>query len=233
MKKILSLAMMIAMIAMLSVSVFATGENIAPSATVNAPFCSSWESAASINDGAYPESSGDASGSYVHYGSWGSAQDNYETVSYTWNSEVTVDSVGLFFWFNTANREEWLAGGGIDFPASYTIQYWNGTEYVDVANASGLGIEHDTMNVTTFDAVTTTSIQITMVKLADSEITEDTEFPYFGLGIFEFEVYAAGETAVDGGATEETPIAPQTGFATVILATAAVLSGSYIASKKH
>ena len=224
MKKILSAIMVIAMIAMFSVSVFAAGENLALTATINAPLCSSWESAAAINDGAYPEGSFSADG-YTHYGSWGSAVDNYETVSYSWDSEVTVDSIGLYFWRDTADRPSWVANGGINYPAAYTVQYWNGTEYVDVANASGLGVDGDVMNVTTFDAVTTTSIQITMEKLTADEIGEGIDFASRGLGIYEFEVYAA-----EGDAGED---APQTGFATAALAVVAVLSGAYIVTKKH
>ncbi len=222
MKKILVMIMAVAMIAMMSVSVFAAGENIAPSATINAPLCSSWEVAAGINDGTYPAATFDQVP--PHYGSWGSAVDNFETVGYTWDEEVTIDSIGLFFWRDTADRATWLASGGINLPASYTVQYWNGEAYVDVTNAEGLGIAEDTMNVTTFDAVTTTSIQITMAKFtADEEAGANAGYASSGLGIYEFEVYAAG-------ADEN---APQTGFATVALAVAAVLSGAYIASKKR
>lgn len=209
MKKILSAIVVIAMIAMLSVSVFAADENLATTATVNAPFCSGWENAAAINDGAYPEGSFSADG-YTHYGSWGSATDNYETLSYSWDSEVTVDSIGLYFWRDTADRPSWVANGGINYPAAYTVQYWNGTEYVDVTGVVGGGVDEDVMNQTFFDEVTTTSLQFTLIKFTADEDAEHGFSAYAeytgdgteagapqdpstrGMGLFEIEVYASG-----------------------------------------
>ena len=233
MKKILVIAMAVAMIAVMSVCTFAA-ENIAADATVDVPFCAGWETPAAINDGSYGETSFEPDGSvHKHYGSWGSCTENTETLSYTWESEVTIDSIGLFFWRDSPDRDTWLANGGIWLPASYTIQYWNGTEYVDVANASGLAVAEDVMNVTTFDAVTTTSIQLTMKKVTDAELETVTDFAPHGLGITEWEVYAsAGEDGGEGGEGDIVP-APQTGFVTVALAIVALGSGAYIVSKKH
>lgn len=184
-------------------------KSIAPTASVvNAPYCSSWESWAGLNDGDVPKLTNGGSG--AHYGSWSMAQTS-ETISYEWDEAVTVDGIGLFFWHDTASREVWLSSGGINSPASYTVQYLNEDgEYVDVTNGSGYEVLDDTMNQTFFDAVTTTSIQITMYKFtADEdaqygfsayadydgeETAEDapTDPSTRGLGLFEFEVYAAG-----------------------------------------
>ncbi len=239
MKKILSLSIILAMLAVLSVSVFAAaGDNVAPNATVEAPLCSSWEHPEAVNDGVVPTASSEANaGDAVRYGSWGMAETNYETIAYTWDSEVTVDSVGIFFAIDVESREAWFESSGLHIPASYTIQYWNGTEYVDVTNGSGYGIELDTMNVTTFDEVTTTSIQITMVKCSDEELealiaatgaTTEEFIGYYGLGVYEIEVYETGETEP----TEETK-APQTGVAIIALAIATLASGAYVVSKKR
>ena len=42
------------------------------------------------------------------------------------------------------------------------LQYWDGKEFVPVANASGLGVAGDQFNVTTFDEVTTSKLRLEM-----------------------------------------------------------------------
>lgn len=187
--------------------------SIATRATVNAPFCASWETPGSINDGMWPEATFLGSSGGTAYGSWSMAGTT-ETISYEWDEAVTVDGIGLFFWRDKDTREYWLENGGICGPAAYTIQYLdeNG-EYVDVTNGEGYGVDEDVMNKTFFDAVTTTSIQVTLIKFTDAEAGTygfenyqsyvdgggDTtaegapQDPSIrGMGLFEFEVYAAG-----------------------------------------
>ncbi|WP_135557748.1 hypothetical protein [Paenibacillus cymbidii] len=43
--------------------------------------------------------------------------------------------------------------GGIDLPASYTIQYWNGSAWTNVATPLGLGLLANQYNATTFTPV--------------------------------------------------------------------------------
>lgn len=221
MKKILVITLAVLMLISLSIPAFAAdGDNLATTATVSAPFCSSWESSAALNDAVVPSASDEATAGAegaARYGSWGSAYSNYETISYSWEEAVTVDSVGIFFGYNVT-REDFVTSGGLHIPASYTVQYWNGTEFVDVTNGNGYGVSPDVLNVTTFDAVTTYAIQITFCKLTETECASeslaaevaniqawyDTEYPdeglvatvddalaYRGLGIYEVEVYEA------------------------------------------
>ena len=230
MKKIIAIAVAVLVLSTLSVSVFAAeDDNLALSATVNAPYCSTWENPAALNDGVIPSASDEATAAgegVARYGSWGGAYSNYETVAYEWAEAVTVDSIGVFFGYNVTH-DDWVISGGLQIPTSYTVQYWNGSEYVDVTNGNGYGVAADVLNVTTFDAVTTTSVQITFCKLTDAELSSDamiaeianiqawydTEYPeeglvataddalgYRGIGLYEIEVY---EASAEGGENNE------------------------------
>lgn len=275
MKKLLSISVTLIMLALLSVSAFAaTGDNLAPSATVTAPYVSAWENPAALNDGIKPtksdEATATAEGVTVRYGSWAGAFSNYETIAYTWETAVTVDSVGIFFAINVSH-DTWVAEGGLYAPSSYTIQYWNGTEYVDVTGGTGYGVALDVVNVTKFDKVTTTSVQVTFTKFTDAELNSeamtaevaniqawyDSEYPdenltataddalaYRGIGLYEVEVYEAAVEPENEKTDNQDEIkpddqtkaeekAPQTSVAIIALAALAVVSGAYIASKKH
>lgn len=70
---------------------------------------------------------------------------------YGWEQPVTIDETSIFF-FNYDNL--------VKFPQAYRFKYWNGQEYVEVANASGLGLINDQYNKTTFTEVTTTRLMV-------------------------------------------------------------------------
>jgi len=131
-----------------------TISDIAPQATATTSFVSSWESLAGLNDGYVPVSSNDRG--HPVYGNW----DNPNTtqwVQYTWNSARTISSVDVY-WFDDDQ--------GIDLPASYTIQYWDGSAWVNVSGASGLGLLANQYNTTTFAPVTTTQIRLNITAKA-------------------------------------------------------------------
>ncbi len=131
-----------------------TVSDIAPQATATTSFVSSWESLAGLNDGYSPTSSSDRG--HPVYGNW----DNPNTtqwVQYTWNSARTISSVDVY-WFDDDQ--------GIDLPASYTIQYWDGSAWANVSGASGLGLLADQYNTTTFAPVTTTQIRLNITAKA-------------------------------------------------------------------
>ncbi|MFN2379209.1 MAG: glycoside hydrolase family 127 protein [Bacteroidales bacterium] len=72
-------------------------------------------------------------------------------VQYNWLKPVTTGEIALFlFDYDTA----------LTIPENYRIKYWNGEDFVPVSNASGLGTENKTFNVTTFDPVETTILRI-------------------------------------------------------------------------
>ncbi|MFD0673020.1 LamG-like jellyroll fold domain-containing protein [Cohnella sp. M.A.Huq-80] len=127
-----------------------TPTDIASQATASTSFVSSWESLAGLNDGYTPTSSNDRG--HPVYGNW----DNPGTtqwVQYTFSANKTISSVDVY-WFDD--------NGGIDLPASYTIQYWNGSAWTNVASPSGLGLLANQYNTTTFTPVTTNQIRLSI-----------------------------------------------------------------------
>lgn len=189
---------------------FTYSVSIAPTATIDAPYCASWESSAILNDGQWNDTTYLASSGGTAYGSW-SMSGTTETITYNWEEAVTVDGIGMFFWRDAADRATWLANGGICPPASYTIQYLNDAgEYVDVTGVVGGEVEEDVMNQTFFDEITTTSLQFTLIKFTEDEDAQygfSTYADYTGdgteegapqdpstrgMGLFEIEVYEAG-----------------------------------------
>lgn len=188
---------------------FTYSASLSPRATVDAPFCASWENADALNDGQWSDTTFLQTSSGTAYGSWGQSKTT-ETITFTWDEEVTVDAIGMFFWRDTSDRATWLENGGINLPASYSVQYWNGSEYVDVENFDGGDTAEDVMNVSFFKEVTTTSLQFTLNKFTADE---DAQYKFSehetydgdanaedapqdptsrGLGLFEIEVYPAG-----------------------------------------
>ncbi|WP_306308134.1 galactose-binding domain-containing protein [Paenibacillus macerans] len=130
--------------------------DVAPLATASTSYVSPWESLAGLNDGYTPASSADRG--HPVYGNW----DNPNTtqwVQYDWNQNYTLNRVDVY-WFDDDQ--------GIDLPASYTIQYWNGSAWVNVSGASGYGVQPDRYNTTTFTPVTTNKIRLNIVAKAST-----------------------------------------------------------------
>lgn len=134
--------------------------NLAYSAGASTSYVSSWESLAAVNDGIVPADSYNPS--ETRYGSWGNAS-SYETITYTWNTQVTLNGSDIYFWYD--GEEGNYTSGGIQAPKEYYYEYldsdgnWN-----KVANASGYEIKMNEYSHTSFDPVTTTALRVTMVK---------------------------------------------------------------------
>jgi hypothetical protein len=123
-------------------------QDISSQGTATTSFVSSWESLAGLNDGYTPTSSNDKG--HPVYGNW----DNPGTtqwVQYDFATAKTLSSTAIY-WFDDDQ--------GIDLPASYTLQYWNGTAWVNVGSPSGLGVVANQYNTTTFTPVSTTRIRV-------------------------------------------------------------------------
>nr|WP_246061781.1 DUF5695 domain-containing protein [Paenibacillus oralis] len=128
--------------------------DVAPLATASTSYVSPWESLSGLNDGYTPTSSADRG--HPVYGNW----DNPNTtqwVQYDWNQNYTIDRMDVY-WFDDDQ--------GIDLPASYTIQYWNGSAWVNVSGASGYGVSPNQYNTTTFTPVTTNKIRLNIAAKA-------------------------------------------------------------------
>ena len=158
--------------------------NLAYSASVTTSFCSSWESVSAVNDGIVRSNSYDPS--KPRYGTWGNTS-SYETVTYTWGSEVIIDSTDLYLWYDGTEGED--TSGGILVPKSVEFEYLDAEgNWKSVPNAEGLGREMDKFNKTTFDPFTTTALRVKLNKQSNDRN---------GVGIMEWKVYgkvAGGET---------------------------------------
>jgi uncharacterized protein len=142
--------------------------NLAKVATPTASYVSGDTKVSALNDGFNPNNSRDQS--HGTYGNWPRTEPQW--VQYEWSKPVTTNHVDVYWWVDN---------GGIKMPASYRVSYWNGSEFVPVANASGLGLAANGFNSTTFDEVKTDKLRLEIV----SDGTHST-------GITEWKVYSSG-----------------------------------------
>jgi hypothetical protein len=129
--------------------------NVAGSATPSASYTSSWESVNAINDGVDPPSSNDTVN--PRWGTWPNEGEQWAQL--TWASAVSLNRAEVYFFDD---------GQGIDLPASWKLQYWNGSAFVDVAGASGYPIAANQYNNVTFPTVSTTQLRVVLQSAADS-----------------------------------------------------------------
>ncbi len=123
--------------------------NLALSATPSASYTSPWESVLAINDGIDPPSSNDTVN--PRWGTWPNTGEQWALL--TWPSAVTLNSADVYFFDD---------GQGIDLPASWRLQSWNGSAYVDVAGASGYPVVANQYNHVTFTGVSTTRLRVVL-----------------------------------------------------------------------
>ena len=74
-------------------------------------------------------------------------------VEYDWAQPVSANGVSVYWWDYT---------GTVPLPASYRIEYWDGSRFRPVEHPSGLGLKNDSYNTTNFDAVRTTRLKLEM-----------------------------------------------------------------------
>ena len=142
--------------------------NLAKVATSSASYTSGDTKLSALNDGFNPANSRDQT--HGTYGNWPRTEPQW--VQYEWSKPVTTNHVDVYWWVD---------GGGIRLPASYRVTYWNGSEFVPVSNAKGLGLNPNSFNSTTFDEVKTEKLRL--------EITSDGTN---STGITEWKVYSSG-----------------------------------------
>ncbi|MFE9748909.1 glycoside hydrolase family 43 protein [Saccharothrix saharensis] len=144
-----------------------SGTNLAPSATASTSHVSAWESLAALNNGGTPAHSADRSG--LAYGNW--PERGTQWVEYQWPTAKSVNRVATY-WFDDDQ--------GIDLPASCRVQYWNGSAYADVPGQSACGVAGNAFNTTTFTAVSTTRLRLSI-----------TSKPDFSTGVLEWQAFQA------------------------------------------
>ncbi len=141
------------------------GANLALSATPSASTTSAWESVAALNDGIDPSSSNDTVN--PRWGTWPEQGEQWGAL--TWPSAVTLNKAQVYFFDDDQ---------GIDLPASWKLQSWNGSAYLDVAGASGYPVSAGQYNTVTFTAVNTTRLRVLLQSAAG-----------FSVGMLEVKAY--------------------------------------------
>ena len=144
--------------------------NIALAAAPSASYCSGDTTVDALNDGFSPRNSRDAS--HRSYGNWPSVKT--EWVQYDWTQPVATKQIDVYWWAD---------GQGVGAPKACRVLYWNGSDFVPVKNPTGLGIERNHFNTTTFDEVRTSKLRL--------EIDSDGRL---STGILEWKVYDSGNS---------------------------------------
>ncbi|MEV0347780.1 Ig domain-containing protein [Nonomuraea sp. NPDC050680] len=124
-----------------------TPVNLATSATPSASYTSSWESVAAINDGIDPPSSNDTVNR--RWGTWPNTGAQWAEL--TWPAAQTIRSADVYFFDDN---------DGVRLPASWKLQYWNGTAYADIPGTYPTAL--NAYNHVTFTGVNTTKLRVAL-----------------------------------------------------------------------
>ncbi len=136
-----------------------------------------------LNDGFAPASSRDRKNGSFAIRRESEAGGPEQWVQYEWSKPVGTNKIDIY-WAIDAPRPNAPPGSGywqMAAPVSYRILYWNGSAFVPVSNAQGMGIAGDTFNTTTFDAVKTDKLRLEIVPNG-----------VHSAGILEWKVYNSG-----------------------------------------
>ncbi len=147
-----------------------TPVNLALVAAPSSGYCSGDTTPAALNDGFDPADSGDLR--HRSYGNW--PRTDTQWVQYEWSQPISTKQMDVYWWID---------GQGVGAPKASRLLYWNGSEFVPVTNASGLGVAGDKFNTTTFDEVRTTKLRLEIVS--DGRLST---------GILEWKVYGSGHS---------------------------------------
>ncbi|HZR49358.1 MAG TPA: NEW3 domain-containing protein [Streptosporangiaceae bacterium] len=127
--------------------------DLALTATASASYTSPWTTVSAINNGIYPVQSSDDNNLTPYWGCW--PQTGTQWVELDWTSPVTTNGSDVYFADD---------GGGLRLPTSWSIQYWNGSAFVDVPAPSAYQAADNTFNHVSFGSVTTTKLRIEMLS---------------------------------------------------------------------
>lgn len=147
-----------------------TGANLAVVATATTSYVSGHETITALNDGATPSNSNDKR--QGAYGNW--PQHGTQWVQYDWSQPIATTRMDVY-WFDDH--------GGVRLPKACRLKYWNGTAFVEVPGAVGLGLKENTFNPTTFPELTTTKLRLEFDGHGDSST-----------GLLEWRVYDSGKS---------------------------------------
>ena len=167
-------ALLVSLAALASSPCFAAGEpaaaNLALVAEAAASGVSGDTSLAALNDGFTPRNSRDDR--HGSYGNW--PDTGTQWVEYDWSQPVGTKQIEVYWWDD--NR-------GVRLPKACRVKFWNGKSFIEITNASGLGVAGDKFNVTTFPEITTAKLRLEM---------DGSE--KFSTGILEWRVLDSGKS---------------------------------------
>ena len=125
--------------------------DLALTGTASASYSSPWTTVSAVNNGIYPVQSSDDNNLTPYWGCW--PEQGTQWIELEWNSPVTTNGSDVYFADD---------GGGLRLPASWSVQYWNGSAFVDVPNPGAYPAADNTFNHVTFGSVTTTKLRVVL-----------------------------------------------------------------------
>ncbi|MDA0646844.1 xylosidase, partial [Nonomuraea ferruginea] len=93
------------------------------------------------------------------WGTWPETGQHWAEL--TWSSAQALNRADVYFF----DDEQ-----GIDMPASWKLQYWNGSAYADVPGASAYGLAKNQYNTVTFSSVNTTRLRVLLTGNGSSSV---------------------------------------------------------------
>jgi DUF1680 family protein len=179
--------------------------NVAKVAMATSMTARSENNIATLNDGFDPVDSFDRShGTYIVHGGREEAVGR-SWVQYDWSAPVTINRTAIY-WAAEKPKTSAAPGGSASqataMPAGCRLLYWNGTTFVPVDNATGLGVDANKFNVTDFTPVKTTKLrlEVTVAGKQPAGIVEWKVFSYGPEPHLEPVLYAGVDRSVVTGA---------------------------------
>ncbi len=146
------------------------GANLALVARSSTSYVSGHETITALNDGSTPQNSNDKS--HGAYGNW--PRNGTQWVEYEWSQPVSVAGMDVY-WFDD--------GGGVRLPKACRLHYWDGKELAKVPSPTGMGMEANRFNRSSFQEITSSRLRLEF----DSDGTYST-------GLLEWRVYDSGKS---------------------------------------
>ena len=146
------------------------GTNLALLAKPSTSYVSGHETLDAINDGFEPRAVNDHS--HGCYGNW--PKTGTQWVQYEWSQPISTSKIDVYWWDDSM---------GVRLPTACRLLYWDGTQFVPVQGALGLGVDGGRYNTTTFQEVLTPKLRLEFEGRAQ-----------FSTGIIEWKVYDSGKS---------------------------------------
>jgi DUF1680 family protein len=176
--------------------------NLAVIATPSGParYGSSWNV---LNDGLVPTPPGNA-----RIGNRPPQRRSNQWVQYEWKQPIRTSAIALYWWdYNNT----------IHLPQAYRVEYWDGSGFVPVKNAIGLGLMNNQYNTTRFDEITTTRLRLeldstdrylaTLTEWMVYEPEDSPEYPAVVVAGVDRDVMLSGKTYLSGTIRSVRPVA--------------------------